>query len=150
MINTRILEALDNAYLTMKQYNYDPNSQLLGYLLTDDVTFITSRNNARMKMLEFDREDILELLLEVFWDVQPMNEFSGNFYNAAKNMVFVYQTMKGAGYDPVRQIVGFLVMDDVSYVSVKNGARKKMSEYTVKEYCSVLISAYISSRRDVY
>lgn len=150
MINTRIIEALDNAYLTMKQYNYDAYNQFLGYLLTGDSAYITSKNNARLKMLEFDRDEILEFMLEVFYDIQPMNEFSGKSYNAAKNLLFVFQTMKGAGYNPIKQIIGFLVTNDVSYVSVKNGARNKMAENTVKEYCDVLIRAYIGSRRDMY
>lgn len=150
MINTRIIEALDNAYMTMKQYNYDAYNQFLGYLLTGDIAYITSKNNARMKMLEFDRDEVLELMLEVFFDRQPMSEYSGNSYNAAKNLVFVLQTMTNAGYNPVKQIVGFLVTDDVSYVSVKNGARNKIAENTVKEYCDVLIRSYISSRRDMY
>ena len=64
--------------------------------------------------------------------------------------MYVLQTMTSAGYDPVKQIVGFMVTDDVSYVSVKNGARNKIAENTVKEYCDVLIRSYISSRRDMY
>lgn len=150
MISTRIIEALDNAYMTMREYDYDAYGQFLGYLLTGDITYITSKNGARMQMLEFDRDEVLELMLEIFYDTQPLNEFSGNAYTAAKNLVFVYQTMRSAGYDPVRQIVGFLVTDDASYVSVKNGARNRISENTVKEYCDVLIKAYISSRRDMY
>lgn len=150
MVNTRIIEALDNAYITMKQYNYDPYNQFLGYLLSGDVSYITSKNNARMKMLEFERDEILKLMLQVFFNIQPMSEFSGNSYNAAKNLLFVFQTMMSAGYDPIRQIVGFLVTDDVSYVSVKNGARNKIAENTVKEYCDVLIRSYISSRREMY
>jgi len=150
MINTRIIEALDNAYMTMKQYNYDAYNQFLGYLLTGDVAYITSKNNARMKLLEFDRDEVLKLMLEVFYNRQPMSEYSGNTYQAAKNLLFVLQTMTSAGYDPVKQIVGFLVTADVSYVSVKNGARNKIAENTVKEYCDVLIRAYISSRRGMY
>jgi len=150
MINTRIIEALDNAYMTMKQYNYDAYNQFLGYLLTGDVAYITSKNNARMKLMEFDRDEVLKLMLEVFYNRQPMSEYSGNTYQAAKNLLFVLQTMTSAGYDPVKQIVGFLVTDDVSYVSVKNGARNKIAENTVKEYCDVLIRAYISSRRGMY
>ena len=150
MINTRIIEALDNAYMTMKQYNYDAYNQFLGYLLTGDVAYITSKNNARMKLLEFDRDEVLKLMLEVFYNRQPMSEYSGNTYQAAKNLLFVLQSMTSAGYDPVKQIVGFLVTDDVSYVSVKNGARNKIAESTVKEYCDVLIRAYISSRRGMY
>lgn len=150
MISTRIIEALDNAYLTMREYSYDAYGQFLGYLITGDITYITNKNGARMQMLEFDREEVMELMLEIFYDTQPLNEYSGNSYTAAKNLVFVYQTMRSAGYDPVRQIVGFLVTDDVSYVSVKNGARNRIGENTVKEYCDVLIRAYIASRRDMY
>ncbi|MBR4085624.1 MAG: IreB family regulatory phosphoprotein [Lachnospiraceae bacterium] len=150
MISARMIEVLDNAYITMKEYSYDAYSQFLGYLITGDITYITSKNNARMRMLEFERDEILELMLEIFFDTQPMNEYSGRSYSAAKSLIFVYQTMRSAGYDPVRQIIGYLVTDDASYVSVKNGARNEISSHTVKEYCDVLIRAYISSRREMY
>ena len=150
MISARMIEALDNAYITMKEYDYDAYNQFLGYLLTGDITYVTSKNNARMRMLEFERDEILELMLEIFFDTQPMNEYSGRSYSAAKSLIFVYQTMRSAGYDPIRQIIGYLVTDDASYVSVKNGARSEISSHTVKEYCDVLIRAYISSRREMY
>ncbi len=150
MISARMIEALDNAYITMKEYSYDAYGQFLGYLITGDITYITSKNNARMRMLEFERDEILELMLEIFFDTQPMNEYSGRSYSAARSLIFVYQTMRSAGYDPIRQIIGYLVTDDASYVSVKNGARNEISSHTVKEYCDVLIRAYISSRREMY
>lgn len=150
MVGTRIIEALDNAYITMKENNYDAYGQFLGYLMTGDVTYITSKNSARIRLMEFERDEILELLLEMFFETQPMNEYSGRSYSAARSLIFVHQTMRSAGYDPVRQIIGFLVTGDASYVSVKNGARNEISSHTVKEYCDVLIRAYISSRREIY
>lgn len=150
MISARMIEALDNAYMTMVEYKYDAYGQFLGYLTTGDITYITSKNNARMMMLEFERDEILELMLEIFFDSQPMSEYSGRSYSAAKSLIFVYQTMRSVGYDPIRQIIGYLVTDDASYVSVKNGARNEISSHTVKEYCDVLIRAYISTRREMY
>lgn len=150
MVNTRIIEALDNAYITMLEYDYDAYSQFLGYMLSGDVAYITNKNNARLKLMEFERDEVMEMLLQVFFEEQPLNEYSGTSYKAAKNLLFVFQAMMDAGYNPIRQIVGFLVTDDASYVSVKNGARAKISENTVKDYCDVLIRAFISSRRGVY
>ena len=144
MINTRIIEALDNAYITMKQYNYDAYNQFLGYLMTGDISYITSKNSARMKMLEFDRDEVLELMLEVFFGRQPMSEYSGKSYNAAKNLVYVLQAMTSAGYDPVKQIVGFMVTDDVSYVSVKNGARNKIRKLDGDDILQSVLKNYLA------
>lgn len=43
---------------------YNPKNQIIGYLMSGDSSYISNFQNAREKMLELDRADILEYLLE--------------------------------------------------------------------------------------
>ena len=48
---------------SMKEKGYNPVDQLAGYLLSGDPTYITSYKDARTKLREFERYEILEDLL---------------------------------------------------------------------------------------
>ena len=43
---------------------YQPKNQMIGYLMSGDASYISNFHNAREKILELDRADILEYLLE--------------------------------------------------------------------------------------
>ena len=59
----RILRSVFDA-LTEKGYN--PINQIVGYLLTEDPTYITTHGNARSTMLSMDRDDILQAMVRKF------------------------------------------------------------------------------------
>ena len=42
---------------------YNPISQLVGYILSEDPTYITTHNNARSLICRIDRDDLLQELL---------------------------------------------------------------------------------------
>ncbi len=50
----------------LRKKEYNPVSQITGYLISGDPTYITSNENARQLMLKYDRHDATELLLEHF------------------------------------------------------------------------------------
>lgn len=54
---------LDAVYEALKVKGYNPISQLVGYIMSGDPTYITSHNNARNLIIKIERDDILE---EVF------------------------------------------------------------------------------------
>ena len=41
-------------------------NQIVGYILTEDPTYITTNRNARSIMLSMDRDDILQVLVRRF------------------------------------------------------------------------------------
>ena len=45
---------------------YDAESQIVGYLLSGDPGYITSKNGARESIVELDRAEILELLVDSY------------------------------------------------------------------------------------
>ena len=58
-----IREILTTVYKALEDKGYKPNSQIVGYLLSGDPTYITAHNNARKLIRAADRDKILEELL---------------------------------------------------------------------------------------
>ena len=59
----RILRAVFDA-LTEKGYN--PINQIVGYLLTEDPTYITNYNNARSMICKIDRDELMQVLVREY------------------------------------------------------------------------------------
>ncbi len=57
---------------------YDPINQLLGYILSEDPTYITSLNNARSLITSVDRDDIIRVLLREFLKAKVTEEKTKN------------------------------------------------------------------------
>ena len=60
----QIQEVLKHVKEAMKQKGYDPISQMVGYIMSGDPTYITSYDNARSMILKVERDEILEELLK--------------------------------------------------------------------------------------
>ena len=58
-----ISDVLEQVYKALKQKGYNPVSQLVGYLMSGDPTYITSYNNARNLIMKVERDEILEELI---------------------------------------------------------------------------------------
>ncbi|MBR3354208.1 MAG: IreB family regulatory phosphoprotein [Oscillospiraceae bacterium] len=61
-----IREKLTIVYNALKEKGYNPVNQIVGYLLTEDPTYITTYNNARSVMHSMDRDDILVAMVKNF------------------------------------------------------------------------------------
>ncbi|MBQ4425723.1 MAG: IreB family regulatory phosphoprotein [Lachnospiraceae bacterium] len=59
-------EVLAQVYEALQTKGYDPVSQIVGYIMSGDPTYITSYNNARYLISQVERDDILELVLKVY------------------------------------------------------------------------------------
>lgn len=60
-----ICEVLQTVYDALEYKGYNAISQISGYIMTEDPTYITFYNNARSLITELDRDEILECLLEM-------------------------------------------------------------------------------------
>jgi uncharacterized protein (UPF0297 family) len=58
-----ILFAVHNALV---EKGYNPTSQLVGYILSEDPTYITTHNNARSLIRKIDRDELLQALLKAY------------------------------------------------------------------------------------
>jgi len=59
-------EILLSVYGALKEKGYNPINQLVGYLLSGDPAYITSHNNARSKIRQLERDELLEELVKSY------------------------------------------------------------------------------------
>ena len=59
--NTR--EILSAVYDALRQKGYNPVNQIVGYILSEDPTYITNFNNARSLICRLDRDELLQELV---------------------------------------------------------------------------------------
>ena len=57
---------LTSVYQALEEKGYNPISQIIGYILSEDPTYITTHNNARSLIRKIDRDDLLEVLLKSY------------------------------------------------------------------------------------
>lgn len=57
-------DTLKIVYQALQEKGYDPKRQIIGYLLSEDSTYITNHNNARALINKVDRYELLEEMLE--------------------------------------------------------------------------------------
>ena len=55
---------LTTVYKALEEKGYNPLNQIVGYILSEDPTYITTHNNARNLIRRIDRDDLLEALLK--------------------------------------------------------------------------------------
>lgn len=55
-------------YEALKEKGYNPISQIVGYILSEDPTYITTHNNARNLIRRVDRFELLQILLKEYID----------------------------------------------------------------------------------
>lgn len=53
-------------YNALKEKNYNPVNQLVGYILSEDPTYITTHKNARNLIRHIDRDELLQVLVKSF------------------------------------------------------------------------------------
>ena len=59
-------EILTTVYDAMRQKGYNPINQLVGYILSEDPTYITTHNNARNLIRRIDRDELLQTLVKYY------------------------------------------------------------------------------------
>ena len=59
---------LCDVYRALSEKGYDPVAQIVGYLLTEDPTYITNYSNARSMIRRVDRNDLLEEIVRSYFD----------------------------------------------------------------------------------
>lgn len=62
----KVKNALSVVYDSLKEKGYNPISQIVAYLMSDDPTFITSHNNARVLISKLERDEVLEELVKTY------------------------------------------------------------------------------------
>lgn len=63
-------EVVEKVYQALSEKGYNPVSQLVGYFLSGDPSYITSHNNARSIIRKFERDELLEEIIRTYLEVK--------------------------------------------------------------------------------
>ena len=53
-------------YRSLSEKGYNPINQIVGYILSEDPTYITNHNNARALIRKVDRDELLQTLVKYY------------------------------------------------------------------------------------
>ncbi len=65
-----VTDILAEVYAALSEKGYNPVSQIVGYVMSGDPTYITSYKNARSLIMKAERDEIIEVLLENYIDTR--------------------------------------------------------------------------------
>ena len=57
---------LRGVFDALNEKGYNPINQIVGYLLTEDPTYITNYNNARSMICKIDRDELMQVLVREY------------------------------------------------------------------------------------
>ena len=64
-----IRNILLTVYDALKEKGYNPINQIVGYILSEDPTYITNYNNARTLIRKLDRDELLQVLVKNYLNI---------------------------------------------------------------------------------
>ena len=59
-------QVLSTVYAALREKGYNPINQLVGYILSEDPTYITTHNNARSLIRKIDRDELLRAMVRSY------------------------------------------------------------------------------------
>ncbi|MBQ9306380.1 MAG: IreB family regulatory phosphoprotein [Clostridia bacterium] len=76
--------------------------------------------------------------------LQPIQE-SGN--EARDILMYVYEALQAKGYDPITQMVGYIISGDPTYITSYNSARSLICRLERDEILEELVRFYVKGQR---
>ena len=64
--NKEMKRVLQTVYDALKENGYNPINQIVGYILSEDPTYITNHNHARTLIRKIDRDELLQVLVKSY------------------------------------------------------------------------------------
>lgn len=61
-----IKDILTSVYNSLREKGYNPINQIVGYILSEDPTYITNHNQARTLIRKIDRDELLQVLVRKY------------------------------------------------------------------------------------
>jgi len=61
-----VSNVLEEVYIALKEKGYNPVSQMVGYIMCGDPTYITSHNGARSLIMKMERDELVEEMLKTY------------------------------------------------------------------------------------
>ena len=127
----QIREILSSVYDSLMLKGYNPINQLVGYILSEDPTYITNYNNARSLICRIDRDE-LKKVLNVGVPIALQETTVQISFLVINSIINGMGLMPSAGYGVAQKLTSFImlipssVMQSVSaFVAQNTGAGKK-------------------------
>jgi len=74
-INREVAQTiLDDVYTALEEKGYNPVTQIVGYIMSGDPSYITSYKNARALIRKMERDELLEELVKVYAEKRLLNQ----------------------------------------------------------------------------
>lgn len=64
--DSEMKQILTTVYDALREKGYNPINQIVGYILSEDPTYITNYNNARTLIRKLDRDELLQELVRQY------------------------------------------------------------------------------------
>jgi len=61
---------LKQVYAALQEKGYSPVSQIVGYIISEDPTYITNHKGARGMIRRIDRDELLQVLLRKYLEIE--------------------------------------------------------------------------------
>jgi len=68
--NAKAKEILKDVYEALVEKGYNPINQIVGYILSGDPTYITSHKDARSKIRQVERDELLEKMVKNYIGIE--------------------------------------------------------------------------------
>ena len=75
----RVKKVLEQVYEALREKGYNPVNQIVGYIMSEDPTYITSHNNARSLIMKVERDELVEEMLLSYIEANGWSEEGDNF-----------------------------------------------------------------------
>jgi len=71
-LERQMKDVLTVVYNALEEKGYDAIDQIVGYLLSEDPTYITNYNNARSEIRKIERDELLKVMVRNYLNVKPV------------------------------------------------------------------------------
>ena len=69
--DAQVRQILTTVYRALEEKGYNPINQIVGYILSEDPTYITNHQGARTMIRKLDRDELLQVLVKRYLDQAP-------------------------------------------------------------------------------
>jgi len=77
-IERQMKNTLTEVYNALLEKGYNPIDQIVGYLLSEDPTYITNYNNARSEIRKIDRDELLKAMVHHYLNINQSTGSMGS------------------------------------------------------------------------
>ena len=68
-LEMQMRNTLIGVYNALLEKGYNPIDQIVGYMLSEDPTYITNYNNARTEIRKIDRDELLKVMVQHYLNI---------------------------------------------------------------------------------